>query len=249
MAVSVVIRNRDEAEHLAVVLAAIDHQHEPCEVIVVDNQSSDDSVGIARAHDARVISLAEFSYGRALNVGIDAASNETVAVLSAHSVPLGPWYLTECERSLLDPTVGGARCIFAGKGADEARWISPERLDAASDVLSRGPLASGCVVRRSVWERVRFDERASAAEDKLWGCQVIEAGWTILSPIPAVYAYIKHRDWRQLELDWQRDHAASRELFGGARQRISLGEVAGQTFRSAAREARRGMMRWRFGRR
>lgn len=193
---TVVIRNRNEARFLRPVLAALAAQDLPHTVVVVDNESDDDSVSVARAAGAHVVTLprASFTYGRALNAGIAEASGDVIVILSAHSLPLGSSFLRQCLLPFEDPTVAAVRCLYAGKRADAQRWIAPDRLTAASDVetvVSKGPLASGCAIRRSVWREIPFDETATAAEEKLWALDVLARGHTIASPCQAAYTYLK----------------------------------------------------------
>lgn len=191
--VSVVIRNRNEAEDLKYVLAALaEQEYQNYEIVVVDNNSTDNSVELARAAKARVVALEQFTYGRALNVGIAAATGELIVILSAHSIPLGRYFLTECARAFENPRVGAARLVYAGKGADMTRWFDAELLkDAEEDFVSKGPLASGCVLRRSAWEKVPFDEQAIAAEEKIWTAEILRKGYTVITPVPAFYYYYK----------------------------------------------------------
>ncbi len=196
-AVSVIVRNRNEAEYLALVLAALRAQRGvAAEIILVDNASTDASVALASEYGARVVSIARgaFTYGRALNVGLAEATAEICVILSAHAMPLGPWFLAECARAFDAPEVAAVRCVRVDKRFDMERWITPRRLQGVVDVdtvVSLGPLASGCAIRRSVWERVPFDEQVAAAEDKLWAAAVLEAGHVIVSPCPAFYLYLK----------------------------------------------------------
>lgn len=188
------IRNRNEAEHLRFVFEALRRQKfRAFEIILVDNDSVDDSCEIARAANAKIVSIQKFSYGRALNQGIAAASGEIIVVLSAHSVPLGHYFLTECARAFEDERVGAARLVYAGKNADMTRWLDAETLESPEhDFISKGPLASGCAIRRRAWEAVPFDEAAIAAEEKIWAAAILERGFSIVSPVPAFYYYRKN---------------------------------------------------------
>ena len=70
--VSIVIRALNEAEHLPALFSGLLRQtRQPDQVILVDSGSVDDTVAIARAHGAEVVHIApaEFSFGRALNLG------------------------------------------------------------------------------------------------------------------------------------------------------------------------------------
>ena len=108
-----------------------------------------------------------------------------------HSLPLGTSFLSECAKPFVDEHVVAARCVYAGKAADARRWLNPEMLDISSDFISKGILASGCVIRRSAWQKVKFDEQLSAAEDKLWTREILNLGFTVISPVPAFYLYLK----------------------------------------------------------
>ena len=195
--VSVIIRNRDEAAFLEKVLLALSVQKGPkLQLILVDNASRDRSVEVAVHHGATVIHLkaGEFTYGKALNLGLAAAHGEICIILSAHSLPLGTGFVNACVAPFENANVAAVRCVYAGKGSDLTRWAIPEVLDGSStldDIVSKGPLASGCALRRSVWAQIPFDEEVSAAEDKLWARRAVDAGYTIFSPCDAFYLYLK----------------------------------------------------------
>lgn len=195
--VSVIIRNRNEAKYLRQVLPALSAQRGArAEIILVDNASTDDSVMVARSYGATIVHLpeGEFTYGRGLNVGLQAATAEICVILSAHSLPAGKSFLKACAGALSAPDIAGARCVYAGKSSDMLRWVDPELLDGSAtlqEIISKGPLASGCVIRRSVWLKIPFDEDVIAAEDKLWAAAVLKAGYKILSPCDAFYFYVK----------------------------------------------------------
>ncbi len=189
--ISIIIRNHNEAQYLTYVLQALSKQDIPHEIILVDNKSTDDSKKIALQYNAKIITIDDFTYGRALNLGFASATGEICVILSAHSLPLGTSFLSECAKPFVDEKVVAARCVYAGKSSDALRWIAPEMLDNSSDFISKGILASGCVVRRSIWQRVKFEEKLSAAEDKIWTRDVLNLGFTVISPIPAFYLYLK----------------------------------------------------------
>lgn len=251
--VSVVIRNRNEAATLRHVLASLAVQADPAdEIVVVDNGSTDDSRDVAAGHGCRIVHLPpeQFTYGRALNVGIAAATGECIVVLSAHAMPVGRWFLTECRAALDDPAVAAARCLYVGKAADATRWLAPERLAGTDlpvgEVVSKGPLASGCVLRRAVWAELPFDEGAAGGEDKLWAIAVLRRGHAILSPIPAPYAYLRRmpalRELRKLSRERAAVYRATG--FGATPVRQTLRDLAydvsvgaGRAFASAVQLA------------
>ena len=87
--VSVFIRVRDEAAALQEVMRALAEQiiDATIEIVVLDNESDDESAQVALAAGARVFSLPRqyFGYGRALNLGAAVCRGEIIVLLSAHS--------------------------------------------------------------------------------------------------------------------------------------------------------------------
>ena len=115
--ISVVIRNRNESKHLEYVLKSLEIQnYSDFEIILVDNNSTDNSVKIAEHFGAKALNIKNFTYGKALNFGIDNAKGEIIVILSAHSIPLGSNFLRECAKGLEDKNTGAARLVYSGKG-------------------------------------------------------------------------------------------------------------------------------------
>lgn len=75
---SLVIPCRDEAPALPSLLAKVPANFT---VIVVDNDSSDDTAEVARAHGATVVHEARLGYGAAVHAGVEAADADFLAVL------------------------------------------------------------------------------------------------------------------------------------------------------------------------
>ena len=96
--VSIVIRILNEESYLAQVLEAIRAQNfffGHAEVIIVDSGSTDSSLEIAQSFDCKILKISrdKFTFGRALNIGFDAAKGEIVVALSGHCVPLDETWL------------------------------------------------------------------------------------------------------------------------------------------------------------
>lgn len=94
---SILVRVRDECKALERLLSFIQKQkfNGRYEVIVIDNESSDDSAKIALSYGAGVFLLPRslFTYGRAINIGIDRCRADLVLLLSAHVWPQQPDFL------------------------------------------------------------------------------------------------------------------------------------------------------------
>jgi rhamnosyltransferase len=206
---SVVIRCRNEAASLRTVMQILRAQRcaFPWEVIIVDNASEDETSEVAREFGARHIVLPkhEFTYGRAINVGFEAARGKLVLLLSAHAVPLGSSFLTKCAEPFDDPEMVAARCLFVNLREQTSEWYSPtviqytdsdeqDRVEAASlDWPGRYPYSTCGVYRRTAWERLKFNETIEGYEDALWGSQALRQGGKIYCCAEAFYMYTRDR--------------------------------------------------------
>ena len=87
MKYDVVIRCKNEMEWLPRVLNSINNQSlKPTKIILVDNSSTDGSLNYAEQSGCTVLKYdrSEFNYSYALNLGINATTEQEVLILSAH---------------------------------------------------------------------------------------------------------------------------------------------------------------------
>jgi rhamnosyltransferase len=194
--ISVVIRIRNEAAALATTLRALSVQnHHITDIVVVNNASTDGSRKVAESFGARILDMPreEFTFGRALNRGLDAAQAEYVVVLSAHAVPLGRSFLDRVVEPFKDPRVAGVRCLHVGNRRELSSWMEPRLLDSESpleSVVRYGPTAAAGAFRKSVWQTIPFDEEVASVEDKLWALQALQHGY-LLANSEAMYIYTR----------------------------------------------------------
>ncbi len=189
-----VVRNRNEATDLKRLVRALELQTCRPGLVLVDNDSSDDSLDVAREYGARIVHISrdDFSYGRAINLGVDAAAAELIVLLSSHSLPLTSTFIEECLRPFSDPDVAAARCLkvdYCESWMDTGVVSGPIDWDIP---LRELPENNGCIFRKSIWQRFPFDEVLEAAEDKLWSYQIVNAGYTIATST-ALYRVLSTR--------------------------------------------------------
>lgn len=123
--VTVVLPCLNEAASLPGVLAALPSGYR---ALVVDNNSTDDTAGVARRHAAEVVTELRPGYGSAVHAGVVAATTPIVAVIDADG-SLDPRELP----ALVDELDHGADMAIGRRRAVEGlRWPWHARLGTAA---------------------------------------------------------------------------------------------------------------------
>jgi rhamnosyltransferase len=186
------------------------------DVVVVDSGSTDGTPDLAAAWGARVLRITpeEFGHGKTRNLAAEMTAGDVLLMLVQDAVLLGPHALRALVAELYEDTKAAAVSarqiphtdadLFAAfvVGAHDAVW----REAAAS--AARGPfagLAPGerraaaaidnvcAVIRRSVWEQLRFADLAFA-EDLDFGLRALDRGWSVRRSNNAAVAHSHTRD-------------------------------------------------------
>ncbi len=209
----IVIRTFNEEAMLGRTLEAIAAQSERSfEVILVDSGSTDRTLEIARTFPGiRIIQIpkAEFTYGRALNVGIAACSPgvEYAVLLSAHAVPChGNWLESLLSPMDKNPGIVGvygkqiphAEHIHGPVMRNLAHEIYPwcygeEYIESNQSVFFSNVNAA---IRKNWWDEFPYEETLPFCEDWAW-CKVVQQakGWTAYEPAAAVFHSHEESVW------------------------------------------------------
>ena len=234
--VSVVVRVRNAEADLERCLSALDHQILPdgvtLETIVVDNDSTDDSRGVAQRHGAVVvpISQAEFSWGRSLNRGIAQTHGAVVLLLSSDATPTDESWVQRMVEPFREPEVAivyGRQLPYPDAPVDECVRLKQtfgtepivlDRTKHAENPCAKGMAISNvcAAVRRVVWQGHPYDEETSGGEEGPFTCQVLTQGLRCLYQ-PYAVVYHSHRDspWRYACREWEILHKNA--AYSGAR--------------------------------
>lgn len=203
MLLSILIRNLNEADNLRLTLHALKKQVAgfDYEVVVVDNESDDDSVNVATAAGCRVVTLARnaFTFGHALNAGIEQCKGEFILILSAHVILLNEHFIDRIPSFFEDSSVAGLRFVHASDAAQVKAAVKdgPQKLvytdDAnfAADHWMQLMVNHCAAIRKSCWQQQPFDEKIFASEDKQWAMDILKKGYALVYQAPCYYLYVK----------------------------------------------------------
>ena len=183
--VSVIIRNRDEAEYIGFAIqSVVDHIKEP-EIIIVDNNSKDDSLKIVSLFDRyniKTYSIDDYTPGKALNLGVNKCSNDTILILSAHS-QITKLDLDSVEEHLKNNVAvfGNQIPIFRGKKITKryiwSHFNDKEQTNMFSKIENRLFLHNAfCFYTKKVLQDFPFDEKLSGKEDRYWAKEIVNKG-------------------------------------------------------------------------
>lgn len=193
--ISIVLRTKNEEEWIGRCLQALSLQDwDSYEIVVVDNDSTDNTVKIAESFGCHLVMISdqEFSYGRALNRGIRHSRGELIAILSGHCVPLNDKWLERMAVRFAQSTVAGVygrQEPLPDTGDFDKRdlWTTfgIERRVQVRDFMFHN---ANCMIRQHVWEEIPFDEHLIGVEDRDWARKVLERGYVIVyEPTASVY--------------------------------------------------------------
>lgn len=197
--ISVVIRTWDEGRNLDRCLRLLKAQHMPNEVVVVDSNSSDNTGSICEQFGCKVVQCTEpFSFGKALNLGIKNSSFDIVCILSAHCFPMGRDFLCRLYKNFTDKRVAGVyarqvphRLTNPVEYRNFLHIYGNERIvQTSSPQFNNG----ASMIRKSVWEKIRFDEGVIAQEDVLWAKQVLGKGYVIVYEPGGIVEHLHNED-------------------------------------------------------
>ncbi len=208
--ISVVIRNKNEANYLKDTLSVLrtNYGSEISEIILVDNLSSDNSIAVAESFNCIVITIKEFTYGKALNLGIKNAANEYILLLSAHVLPVGSFFFkTALDEFSKNKNLAGIRFINSYDNYIRALQNDCE----IEDGLNYGLMNACSMIKKSVWEKLKFDENLVFSEDKYWSEEVLRNGFQLKDVCETFFYQIKRNKRSELNR-WKNETMASYQL-------------------------------------
>jgi len=215
--ISIVIRTLDEERHLRESLESISHQTlaNTTEIIVVDSGSTDSTLSIAQEYGCHIVHIerADFSFGRALNVGCEVAVGDFLVFISGHCVPQESSWLEE----LVEPLANGGVAISYGRqiGGEQTKFsehlLFRKYFPAGSDPSQNAYFCNNAnaAVRRDIWKMSGgYDEELTGIEDMHFAKKVVADGNAVKYVGSAVVYHYHYENWKQIARRYEREAIA-----------------------------------------
>lgn len=221
--VSIVYRSLNEEKWLGQSLAAVARQsvaeRRRIEVIVVDSGSTDGTLAIAERNGCRVVNIkkADFTFGRSLNYGCEAATGDILVFISAHCIPSHERWLENLIRPLesgdaeyaYGRQVGHAVTRFSEHQVFEQYYADHDKIPQAELFVNNANAA----MPKSVWAKRRFDEAATGLEDLVFARLLMRDGGRIAYVADAPVIHIHEESLNQTKRRYYREALTLREIF------------------------------------
>ena len=195
--ISIIIRTYNEERWISHCLGAIFSQDfDNFEVILVDNNSTDHTVEVAKRYPiASVVNIDKFFPGKAINDGIRASTGDYIVCISAHCIPKDQCWLQNLynnfdENKKIAGVYGRQLPLSYTSDADKRDLLIAFGKDKKIQVKDYFFHNANSMISRAIWEMFPFDEKSTNIEDRIWGKNIINAGYDIVyDPGAAVYHY------------------------------------------------------------
>lgn len=219
MSVTAVIRAYNEADHIGRLLDGLERQTvDVDEIVVVDSGSADDTVAIAEDRGARIVNISkeEFTFGRSLNYGCDAAKGDLLLIVSAHVYPVYDTYVEHMLAPFADPKaaiaygrqIGDHRTKFSESQVMK-KWFPDESIKNQGHPFSNN---ANAIIRKDVWSQLRYDEHLTGLEDLDMAKRALELGMRIDYVAEAPVVHVHEETWSTIRNRYRREAIAYKQI-------------------------------------
>ena len=194
--ISFIIRSKDEEAWIGhAIQSVIDNFGSSVEIIIVDNDSTDDTLEIVnlfakRFHNIKILSIpkGEYTPGKSLNFGISKVSKDStiIGILSSHcqikniNIELIKKHLSDDKCSAV---MGKQIPVFRGKKIrmryiwGNFNVIEPVKNPIENIEVKRYFFHNAfSFIKKADVEKLPFDEDLSGKEDRYWAKKIIDSG-------------------------------------------------------------------------
>jgi glycosyltransferase involved in cell wall biosynthesis len=216
---SILIRCYNEERHIGRLLSGIVQQSiTDTEIILVDSGSTDATLTIASRYPVKIVHISpeEFSFGRALNMGCEVATRDFIVLASAHVYPL---YKDWLENLLAFFTSDRVALVYGKQRGNELSKFSEHQVFAQwfPSVSNRSQSHPFCnnanaAIRRSVWEKILYDESLTGLEDLDWAKRALAQHYRIAYSADTEIVHVHEESFAHILNRYRREALALKQI-------------------------------------
>jgi rhamnosyltransferase len=218
---SIIIRAYNEEKHIEKLLQGIRNQKVSFryEVILVDSGSNDNTVDIAQGYSVEIVHItpAEFSFGCSLNKGIEKANGEYCIFISAHCYPVKEYWLENLILPFADESIA---LVYGKQRGNKITKYSEQQIfkkwfPESGSGKQESPFCNNAnaAIRKSLWEKYRYNETLTGLEDIDWAKNIISQGYSIFYASNAEVIHVHNETFLQLYRRYEREAIAMRSIY------------------------------------
>jgi len=204
--ISIVILTKNNGKTIGKVLQQINAQQvdNDFEIIVVDSGSNDDTLEKISQYSVRLYTIppGEFGHARTRNMASGYARGDYLVYLSADAIPADEKWLENLVDKLADEKTAatfGRQIPYQDTPPMERFFIQnnyPATVDSAysnTDFNMNAFFSNvNSAIKRSLWEKIKFNEKLIISEDHDWAKKAYDLGYKI-SYIPDASVFHSHK--------------------------------------------------------
>ncbi len=221
MLVSIIIRTLNEERYLDEILVAIESQNVndfSYEVVIVDSGSIDNTLTIAKSHNARItyIKKQDFTFGRSLNIGCEFANGEYLVFISGHCIPENKDWLQNLIAPLIqkkcDYTYG--RQIARDTTKYSEMRVFEKYFPSTSSIPQDGFFCNNAnaAISRTIWDKFHFNESLTGLEDMFIAKQICQDNGYVGYVSDSCVFHIHDETWSQIKTRYEREAIALQKI-------------------------------------
>jgi rhamnosyltransferase len=225
---ALIVRCYNEEAHIGRLLTgALRQTQVPDEIVVVDSGSSDATLAIASAFPVRIVHIApaDFSFGRALNLGLEATTADLAVFASAHVYPLYDSWIERLVAPFEDAdvalTYGRQQTPPDGRFSEQqlmSRWFPSQSVPAQRHPFCNNANAA---IRRALWEEQPYNEALTGLEDLDWGKRALDRGKLLAYVAEAPVVHVHNEGFWQVVNRYQREAIAHKQIYNDQEMRLA----------------------------
>lgn len=189
------------------------------EIVLVDSGSTDRTLEIAEKHGCNIVHIhkSEFTFGRSLNMGCEAANGEILVFISAHCIPRNEQWLAKLIAPLMDGSCDytyGCQVGRPGITRFSEDQVFAHYYPEMSDLKQDGFFCNNAnaAITRSLWEKHRFDEEVTGLEDMVLAKEIVRDGGQIGYVADASVIHIHEESFKQVQTRFFREALVMRDI-------------------------------------